>query len=154
LRDDAASIVAGLVRFHGIKLQLLNKLLLSESDKLHYCKSGNLEKVIELIESDSGIIDDIDAADFDISQAEASLATLIGVRTPALYETLRGSGEAGELMELRGQAAEALGRLFKERAELDSMLGSASRELQESIDALSRLRRLKDSDAGVDGLPR
>ncbi len=154
MRDDAASIVAGLVRFYGTKLQLLNKLLLSESDKLHYCKSGNLEKVIELIESDSGIIDDIDAADFDISQLEASLASLIGVRTPALYETLRGSGEAGELMELRGRAAGALGRLFKERAELDRMLGSASRELRESIDALSRLRRLKDSDAGVDGLPR
>lgn len=152
MRDDAASIVHGLVRFYGAKLQLLNKLLLSDSDKLHYGKSGNLEKVIELIGADAGIISEIDAADFDIAKAEASLAALIGVRTQGLYDTLRGSGEAGELISLRNNVREALGSLCRERAGLGAMLGSASRELRESIDDLSRLRRLMEADT-FDGDP-
>ncbi len=148
MRDDAASIVAGLIHLYGIKLQLLDKLLLSESDKLHYCRSGNQEKVIELINTDSGVIDDIDAADFDIAELETSLASLIGVRLRMLYEVLGENGDAGKLISVRNQALGDIKSLLTERAKLGGMLAAASREIRESIDDLSRLSRLKDADAG------
>ncbi len=154
MRDDAASIIAGLIRFYGIKLQMLERLLLSETDKLHYGRSGNLEKVIEIIGGDSAVIDDIDGADFEISKAEADLSSLIGVRPGMLYKVLLESGEADELISVRGQALKAMGRLAREHGELEKMLGSASRELGKNIDDLSRICRLMETDAVADDPPR
>ena len=151
MRDDAASIVNALVRSHADKLKLLDLLLLSDSDKLHYGKSGNMEKVIELIGSDTAIIESINGIDFDIAGAESSLAALIGVRPADLYETLRGSGEAGELLAVRIRELELKGKLLGKHAEVEAMLQAASGELQNSIDDLSRLRRL--IEAGGDGRP-
>ncbi len=148
MRDDAASIAAGLVRLYGTKLQLLERLLLSESDKTHYCRSGNLEKVFELVEADEGIIGEIDAADFDITRAETSLAALAGVRRRLLYEALRDDRDAGDLVAVRNRVLGALDRLLAEREGLGAMLKAASGGIRESIDDLSRLNRLRETDAG------
>jgi len=148
LRDDAASIAADLVRLYAAKLQLLDRLLLSESDKIHYCRSGNLEKVFGMVGADEGIIGDIDAADFDIARAEASLAALAGVRTRLLYDALRDDRDADGLLAVRNTVLETLDRLLAERARLAAMLEAASGEIRDSIDDLSRLTRLKEADAG------
>lgn len=154
MRDDAASIVAALVRLYGTKLQLLDRLLLSETDKLHYCRSGNLEKVIELVDTDASLITDIDATSFDISASEASLAALIGVRQRILYGTLREDTDAGGLIAVRDRVTGVLEKLLAERARLEAMLGNASREIRESIDDLSRLGRIIESEAGDDDTTR
>ncbi len=148
MRDDAASIAADLVRLYGTKLQLLDRLLLSESDKIHYCRSGNLEKVFELVDADEPIIGDIDAADFDIAKAETSLAALAGVRMRLLYTVLRDDSDAEGLIAVRNRVLGTLDRLLAERARLGVMLQAASGVIRDSIDDLSRLSRLKEADAG------
>ncbi|MBP7736559.1 MAG: hypothetical protein KA369_11345 [Spirochaetes bacterium] len=151
MRDDAASMVSGLVRLYTTKLQLLNALLLSESDKLHYCRSGNLEKAMEIIGTDGGVIDDIDAVDFDIAKEEASLASLVGTRRKTLYDILRGSGDAVGLIAAREQVHGTVKTLFEKRKELLGLMETASEEIRNSIDDLSRLSRLKEAGGADDG---
>ncbi len=144
-------MVSGLVRLYTTKLQLLNALLLSESDKLHYCRSGNLEKAMEIIGTDGGVIDDIDAVDFDIAKEEASLASLVGTRRKTLYDILRGSGDAVGLIAAREQVHGTVKTLFEKRKELLGLMETASEEIRNSIDDLSRLSRLKEAGGADDG---
>lgn len=142
MRDDAASIVAELLRFHRKKLRLLEQLLLSEADKLYYGRTGNIEKVIEIIDSDETVIGEIDGTIYDIARSETALAALIGIRQPRLYDTIGGDAGAGELIAVRGEVTRAMKRLLHERRELNDLLGSETTALRKSIDELSRLGRL------------
>ncbi len=151
MRDDAASIVSGLARLYTAKLQLLNTLLLSESDKIHYCRSGNLEKAIEIIGSDSGVIDEIDAVDFDIAKAETALASIIGVGRRMLYDLLRGSDDDGRLIAARELVRDTAKTLYEKRQELLGLMGAASDDIRDSIDDLSRLSRLKEAGIADEG---
>ncbi len=151
MRDDAASIVSGLTRLYTAKLQLLNTLLLSESDKIHYCRSGNIEKAIGIIGMDAGVIDEIDAVDFDIAKAETALASIIGVGRRMLYDLLGGTGDAGRLIDERERVRGTAKTLYEKRKELLVLMGSASEEIRNSIDDLSRLSRLKDAGGVDDG---
>jgi hypothetical protein len=130
------------------KLHLLERLLLSNSDTLHYDKSENLEKVFEIIRADAVIIEEADLIDCDISKAESALAELIGIKPRALYAHLSGVTEARELVTLRKQVRETIERLFQERNELSDKLKSASRTLKKSIDDISRISRLKRIKTG------
>jgi hypothetical protein len=146
-------MVSGLFRLYTAKLQLLNTLLLSESDKIHYCRSGNLEKAIEIIGTDAGVIDDIDAVDFDITKAETALALLIGVRREALYDLLSGDGDVVHLIDERKQVRVTATAIYDKRKELLGLMGKASEEIRKGIDDLSRLSRLRDAGAVDEGRP-
>jgi hypothetical protein len=143
LRDDIKIIIAELSRNYVKKLHLVERLLLSESDKMHYGKSENLEKVFEFINNDAVIIEEANFIDYDIAKAETALAGLIGVKHRALYEHLGGVSGARELVTLRNQVRETIERLFQERNELSDKLKSASRTLKKSIDDITRTSRLK-----------
>jgi hypothetical protein len=143
LRDDVKIIIAELSRNYVKKLHLIERLLLSDSDKLHYGKSENLEKVFEIIRDDAVIIEETNLIDYDISKAESALANLIGVKLRVLYDHLGSVNEARELVTLRKQAGETIERLFQEREELSDKLTSASQTLQKSIDEITRISRFK-----------
>lgn len=143
MRDDVKLIIAELSRNYVKKLHLIERLLLSDSDKLHYGKSENLEKVFEIIRNDAVIIEETNLIDYDIAEAESSLAGLIGVKPRVLYEHLGSVNEGRELVTLRNQVRESIERLFQERKELSDKLTSASRTLQKSIDDITRISRFK-----------
>jgi hypothetical protein len=143
LRDDVKLIIAELSRNYVKKLHLIERLLLSDSDKLHYGKSENLEKVFEIIRDDAVIIEETNLIDYDISKAESALADLIGVKLRVLYDHLGSVNEARELVTLRNQVGENIERLFQERQELSDKLTSASQTLQKSIDEITRISRFK-----------
>lgn len=143
MRDDVKLIIAELSRNYVKKLHLIERLLLSDSDKLHYGKSENLEKVFEIIRDDAVIIEETNLIDYDISKAESALADMIGVKLRVLYDNLGSVNEARELVTLRNQAGENIERLFQERQELSDKLTSASQTLQKSIDEITRISRFK-----------
>lgn len=143
MRDDVKLIIAELSRNYVKKLHLIERLLLSDSDKLHYGKSENLEKVFEIIRDDAVIIEETNLIDYDISKAESALADLIGVKLRVLYDHLGSVNEARELVTLRNQVGENIERLFQERQELSDKLTSASQTLQKSIDEITRISRFK-----------
>ena len=148
MRDDIKSIIAELSRNYVKKLHLIERLLLSDSDKMHYGKSENLEKVFEIIRDDAVVIEEADLIDYDISKAESALAELIGIKSRTLYDHLSGVMEARELVTLRKQVRETIERLFQERNELSDKLKSASRTLKKSIDDITRISRLKRIKTG------
>jgi hypothetical protein len=148
LRDDIKSIVAELSRNYVKKLHLIERLLLSDSDKTHYGKSENLEKVFEIIRDDAVVIEEANLIDYDISKAESALAGLIGIKPRVLYDHLSGVTEARELVTLRNQERETIERVFQERNELSIRLNSASRTLKKSIDDITRISRLKRIKTG------
>lgn len=143
MRDDVKLIIAELSRNYVKKLHLIERLLLSDSDKLHYGKSENLEKVFEIIRDDAVIIEETNLIDYDISKAESALADMIGVKLRVLYDHLGSVNEARELVTLRNQVGENIERLFQERQELSDKLTSASQTLQKSIDEITRISRFK-----------
>jgi hypothetical protein len=148
LRDDVKLIIAELSRNYVKKLHLIERLLLSDSDKLHYGKSENLEKVFEIIRDDAVIIEETNLIDYDISKAESALADMIGVKLRVLYDNLGSVNEARELVTLRNQVGENIERLFQERQELSDKLTSASQTLQKSIDEITRISRFKGLKTG------
>ena len=143
MRDDIKTIIAELSRNYVKKLHLIERLLLSDSDKLHYGKSENLEKVFEIIRDDAAIIEETNCIDYDITKAESALAELIGVKLRVLYDHLESVNDARELVTLRHQVHVTIERLFQERNELSDKLSSASRTLQKSIDEITRISRFK-----------
>jgi hypothetical protein len=155
LRDDARTLADEIVRFYEKKLSHLQKLLMSESDKLHYEKIENLDRVGELIRDDTRMIEEINLIDFDISRSETSLAALIGIKPGSLYDHLSDSvaGAAG-LLSIRKQVREAAERLCTQRAELSRKLASGAGRLEQSIDDLSRINRLKQPDDEDNDGPR
>lgn len=148
MRDDALSIVAGLSRDYGKKIELLRTLLTSESDKLYYVKSGNIDKVFEIVRDDGPVIDNVDLLDYDIAQSEEALSALIGVKPGALYGILAVDGDARGLLALRTEAREAVERLVGERSGLIRKLEGASQTVRDSIDELARIGRLKRDENG------
>ena len=117
MRDDVKTVVAELSRCHREKLHRLQKLLLSESDKLHYEKSENLEKIFDIIGEDAGIVDEVNLIDFDIARAESELSALIGVGTAELYDHLGPGRAVEELLSLRKQTRLSLERLVHATSE-------------------------------------
>jgi hypothetical protein len=148
LRDDALSIVAELSRSYQKKIKLLRALLLSETDKLYYEKSGNIEKVFEIIRNDASVIVEADLVGYAIAKSEDELSALIGVKPGALYGILEGTVDAGELLSLRTEARDAVKRLMREHAELTARLEAGSLTLAGSIDELSSICRLKQDEDG------
>jgi hypothetical protein len=142
LRDDVKILVAELSRNYVKKLHLIERLLLSDTDKLHYGKSENLEKVFEIIRDDAAIIEETNLIDYDISKAESALANLIGVKLRVLYDHLGSVNEARELVTMRDRVRENIEHLFQERKELSDKLKSASQILLKSIDDIARIGRL------------
>lgn len=143
LRDDVRALVAELARHCRKKLDLVQKLLLSESDKLHYEKSGNLERVIDLTRDDGIIIDAINLADYDIARAEDALCGIIGISRAALYDTLGTEAESRDVIDLRDCLRRDIGELLRQRCELMSKLEVDAHGLKESVAALSRIDALK-----------
>jgi hypothetical protein len=142
LRDDVRARAAELALLSGKKLELLQKLLLSESDKLHYEKSGNLERVMDLTREDALTIEKINLVDFDIAHAEDELCRITGADRAQLYESLGTGAEARELIRLRDRLRRDMEELHSLRKELTVKLESDARGIKESIQALSRIEEL------------
>ena len=144
LRDDVKECIIELARRYGDKRELVKKLLLRESDKLHYFKSQNIERIFDLIEGDNEIIEAIDAIDYDISQIETRLSNILGVPAKDIFVHLAAEkGETEELIFLRRDIGDSIKLLYKQRELLNDRLMSESRRLKNSIDEISRLGRLK-----------
>ena len=141
MRDDVTAIIADLTRRYARKLEDLNRLLSSEQEKLHFIKSGNLDKIFELIETDNDIIDLIDLSDFEIARSEEGLARIVGTSREKLYALI--GPEAAELTALRGSVGSAIGELCRLRETLADGLETEHRQVRENIAALSRIDRLK-----------
>ncbi|HOD16576.1 MAG TPA: hypothetical protein PK307_02930 [Spirochaetota bacterium] len=150
MRDDARALVTGLVRDLRTKLDLVQKLLLSESDKHHYEKSGNLERVMDLTRDDAFIIDAVNLADYDIARAEDTLCGIIGVRRDLLYDSLGAEAEARELTELRESLLRDIRELHRLRRDLLLKLEADARGIKDSIAALSRIDALKGPETEGD----
>ncbi|HPG50866.1 MAG TPA: hypothetical protein PLL11_09880, partial [Spirochaetota bacterium] len=132
------------------KLDLVQKLLLSESDKHHYEKSGNLERVMDLTRDDAFIIDAVNLADYDIARAEDTLCGIIGVRRDLLYDSLGAEAEARELTELRESLLRDIRELHRLRRDLLLKLEADARGIKDSIAALSRIDALKGPETEGD----
>jgi len=151
LRDDVRALASELALQCGKKLDLLQKLLLSETDKLHYEKSGNIDRVMALTKEDGAVIDAINLVDYDIARAEDGLCRIIGVDKTALYGVLGTEAGAGDLVALRERIRRGLGELIGLRKELAARLETDARAVRESIQALSRIDSLKLPDPGATG---
>jgi len=144
LRDDVKKFIAGLTQRYRDKLEYVKKLLLNESDKLHYMKSQNMERIFDLIEKDNEIIEEIDAIDYDISHIETALSNIMGLNTKDIFTHLVAErGEVTEVVSLRNDIRDAIKLLYKQREFLTDRLMTESRHLKNSIDEISRIGRLK-----------
>ena len=144
LRDDVKEFVTELTRRYRDKLEQVKKLLLNESDKLHYMKSHNMERIFDLLEGDNEIIEAIDAIDYDISQIETGLSNILGVPIKDIFNHLAaGREEVTEVVSLRNDIGDAIKLLYRQRELLTDRLMSESQHLKNSIDEISRIGRLK-----------
>jgi hypothetical protein len=144
LRDDVQTAVAELTTLFRDKLEYLNKLLLNESDKLHYIKSDNLEKIFEIIEDDGRIIEDIDVVDYRISGIEDALSKILGTERRDMYSLLcLEKNETGEIVSLRNTIRKTLEIIHSKRKLLLEKMTKASLQLKIRIDELSRIDALK-----------
>jgi len=144
LRDDVAAGVLELCRLLAKKKSLLHRLLLSESDTIHYVKSENFERVDAILLEDESVIGEIDLVDCDIAKSEESLCRIIGIQPRELYEIIDGNDPRGrELVTLRDDIRSMLERLLRERNRLGDAMRSATREVREHIEGIARIRRLK-----------
>lgn len=148
MRDDARSIVESLSLLYGKKNELLQTLLLSESDKLYYEKSGNVERVVAIIREDERLIDEVDLVDCDIAGLEQGLSELIGVPPRALYGMLADVPGARDLVALQAGTRDSIKHLLDERSALIQRLQNASSSVRDSIDELSRIGRLRRDENG------
>jgi hypothetical protein len=153
LRDDAALIVAALDRTYRKKLDLLQKLLLNESDLIHYATTENIERVNDILGEDAGILEQIDLVDFNISRDERGLAALMGVQPGGLHGALEGDAAASEFLVVRKRVRENIKELFRRREELSGMLGSSARTMGKNIEELSLIGKLRVTEPGEEEAP-
>ena len=146
MRDDVQALAAELALQCGKKLDLLQKLLLSETDKLHYLNSGNLDRVIALTRDDGALIDAINLVDYDIARAEDELCRILGIGRTGLYGTLGRENDARDLVGLRDRIRRCMEELTGLRNKLAAKLEADARGVRESILALSRIDSLKLPD--------
>ena len=146
MRDDVRALAAGLALQCGKKLDLLQKLLLSETDKLHYLNSGNLDRVIALTGEDGALVDAINLVDYDIARAEDELCRILGIGRNELYGTLGREADARDLLGLRDRIRRGVEELMMMRNKLAARLEADARGVRESILALSRIDSLKLPD--------
>ncbi len=148
MRDDVQTAVAELTQLYKEKLEYLNRLLLNESDKLHYIKSGNLEKIFEIIEDDRTIIDNIDVADYHISGGEDALSKILGTERNGIYSRLGSEeNETREILSLRNEIRKTLEIIHSKRDVLLKKMTAESLQLKMRINELSRIDSLKFHDS-------
>jgi hypothetical protein len=148
LRDDVQTAVAELTQLYKGKLEYLNRLLLNESDKLHYIKSGNLEKIFEIIEDDRTIIDNIDVADYHISGGDDALSKILGTDRNGIYSRLGSEeNETREILSLRSEIRKTLEIIHSKRDVLLKKMTAESLQLKMRINELSRIDSLKFHDS-------
>ena len=144
MRDDVKRIIAELTIPYREKLNSLKKLLLSESDKLHYIKTQNLEKILEIIETDKAIIEEIDTADSRTSGIENDLAKIIGSDKKGIFSRLNSEkNEIKEIVSLRNEIRKMIELLFGKRKLLMKAMTAESLQLKERINEISRISALK-----------
>jgi len=141
-------LVDELIRLYGDKRDLLDVMLLSESDKCFYAESGNMDRVEEALSQDEDIIARINEIDCDIAEAERKIALLAGVPVNRLYRRL--SNHAPVLLELRRDLRSRLAAVIAKRDELTKWF---RRSLDETARAADELRRLDHLHRSLKGHP-
>ena len=143
MRDDVAADFGELSLLHVRKKLLLQRLLLNETDKIHYVQSDNPERVSSILLEDDAVIEEIDLVDCEIAEREESLARIIGVTRKGLYGMLQKSGKpAKDLVDTRAEIRDILTRLLRERERLLDTMAAASDEARKSFEEIARIRGL------------
>ena len=154
MRDDVESFLVTLSRLQERKLQILRKLILSDSDKLFFLKAQNTEKLLPAIEEDGRFVSEIDDIDFEISQIIDRLICILGIKKEFFFNQLAAinkplpSGIIAVRQEIKSAMKEYLARHELLLKLMESISSEISRDIDEikKIDGLDIKKIMKEFD--------
>ncbi len=148
MRDDVRAQLEELSSLYSVKISLLKKLSLSESDKSVYLKANDTLRLLEAIESDESIYTEIDSLDFEITAIKDSLSAILGIEPHMLFKVLKEDGDLlvqnifGKIDEIKRQLKEIL----QEHTALVSGMEKMQAEIMVDRKVLSRLIKFDISE--------
>ena len=144
MRDDLKKILKELNHLYQNKILLLDKILLSETEKKYALKSKNSEILIKNIERNDENIDEINSIDYEITAAKEKVCSIIGVQLDNLNEFMTNSEESLflQLIEVQNKIKIIIQTLIKEREEIIDAIENESMSIKKDMDSLLRIYKL------------
>ena len=144
MRDDVESFLVSLSRLQEKKLQILRKLILSDSDKLFFLKAQNTEKLLPAIEEDGRFVSEIDDIDFDISQTIDRLIYILGIKKEFFLKYLAAINEPlpSGIIAVRQEIKSAIKEYLERHEQLLKLMESISSEISKDINEIKKIEGL------------
>jgi len=145
LRDDINCLFQKLPPLYKKKTALINRLITSQADIRPILKTGNTEKISDLIDSDENMFDQIREIDFNISLTFDEICRKSGMSEQQIKKHIAASHN--EILKDIKKRKNELSHLTRTLAELKKeniiLLENFSNDLNTSIDEISQIRRIK-----------
>jgi hypothetical protein len=139
LRDDIEKLARKKLKLFEKKQLMLEKLLLSEVDKNFYLKSGNIERITEILKKDTNLIDEINVLDFNIRKLDDSIAKKVGYPPLKIADFFSSQNDdmSRKINESKKNIEELLEKILISRKNIVSRLQHDTAMLADEITSLS-----------------
>ena len=144
MRDDVKNILKELNHLYQDKILLLDKILLSETEKKYALKSQNSEILIKNLEANDEDIDEINSIDYGITAINEKVCSIVGVQLSDLNEFMQNSEESLfiQIIEVQNKVNIIIKALIKEREEIIEAIEKESMSIKKDMDSLHRIHKL------------
>lgn len=150
MRDDIVQLLHKESSLLNKKLGLIHTLLLRESEKIFFIRSGDHDRTAKIIEQCTEITDEIDSLDFHLSANEQKLSGKLGVSRHKMAGHLATIKQAPteDVLQLRKRVHAALKELLAKNEESTALLMQASDGLKKDIAEINDIIRLRKNQPG------
>jgi hypothetical protein len=145
LRDDILIHYNRLFEHYREKLELLETIRKSDTDKRYTLKSGTTEKLVELIDRDNDLFGRINCIDADIAETKRVLCGIIGIEIP-MFDNFFMTNTGQDSIELRKiiiRIVELINEIIEERNSLMKDMTDKRDSIKSDIDALTVKKKFK-----------
>ncbi|MCU0847958.1 MAG: hypothetical protein MUD12_08745 [Spirochaetes bacterium] len=144
MRDDVESLLVSLSRLQERKLQIIHKLIASDSDKLFSLKAQNTEKLLPAIEEDGQFVSEIDDIDFDSSQIIDRLVYILGIKKEFIFKHLAAINKPlpSGIITVRQEIKTAVTEYLAMHEQLLKLMEAISSEISRDINEIKKIENL------------
>lgn len=142
LRDDISSLLSEAKCLINRKMELINIIKQSETEKRYLIPTDNSQQLLDLLQKDQDCMEQIELLDFDIQQIKHQIAAIAGMDQFS-YDRLSPTHEIKEMHDAETRILSSMDSLSKSRQELIEMMERRLEGMNRDINSLSRLNKLK-----------
>lgn len=145
MRDDLSSLFEDLLSCYNSKKDILEQIILNETQLRHFLGSDNTDSLGSLVQADNDLFAGLDSVEFDIQSTIDKICRKTGIHKSEFEKYFKSRKEeiAGKVFQQIENTKKKMYELIKDRDSLIGQMEEKLKEMRNDINTLNLTRRLK-----------